>query len=108
MNTISKFTVLLFLFLLAGCVDQQALTQKEIETQNRVDAIVSGLLFENELDEQASYNVRKDGFLVVKFSDSVTSDKYTEIVDTLRSNPEINGVRAEQSGREVCPIRGFR
>ncbi|MEJ2609331.1 MAG: hypothetical protein P8179_04385 [Candidatus Thiodiazotropha sp.] len=91
-----------------GCADQQSLTQKEMENQNRVDAIVSGVLFENDLDEAASYNIHKDGFVVIKFAESVPFDKYNHIVGILRSNKEISGLRAEQGGKEVCPISGYR
>ena len=93
---------------ISGCVNQNSLTQDQIEKQNRTDAVVSNVLFEHGLDEAASYNVHKDGFLVVKFAESVSSRKYTEVVGILRSSPEINGVRAEQGGREVCKLTGFR
>ena len=100
-----KLLLLIFSFLFfAGCADQNSLTQEEIQIQSKADAVVSGVLFEKELDEKASYNVHKDGFVVIKFDKSVSSKKYTEIVNYLRSSSEINGVRAEQSGREVCPI----
>jgi hypothetical protein len=92
--------------ILSGCVDQNSLTQDQIAKQNRADALVSGVLFEHELDETASYNVHKDGFLVVKFDQSVPAQKYTEVVDIFRSSPEIKGVRAEQGGREVCALPG--
>ena len=96
----------LLLLLLTACVDENTLTSDEIKTQNKVDSIVAGTLFEHELDTLASYNVRKDGFLVIKFDKSVKQDKYTRIVDQLRSNPDISGVRAEQGGREVCILSG--
>lgn len=91
-----------------GCVDQQSLTQEERAIEDRVDAVVSGVLFENELDEAASYNVHKDGFVVINFGKSVPFDKYSHVVDILRSNKAINGLRAEQEGREVCPMAGYR
>ena len=105
-NLVSLFFSLLVL--LSGCVDQNSLTKEQIEIQNRADAVVSGVLFENELDETASYNVRKDGFLVIKFANSVPAEKYTRVVEILRSSEEINGVRAEQGGREVCKLTGYR
>ena len=92
----------------AGCVDQQSLTQEEMENQNRADAVVSAVLFENDLDEAASYNIRKDGFVVIKFADSVPFEKYNHVVGVLRTNPAISGLRAEQAGREVCPITSYR
>lgn len=102
------FCLSLAAFALNGCVDQQSLSEEEIANQNRVDAIVTNVLFENELDEAASYNIHKDGFLVIKFSETVPFEKYNHVVETLRSNEQINGVRAEQGGREVCPVSGLR
>lgn len=102
---ISTFRFLLFPALLAGCADNNAVTKAEIETQNRADAVVSGLLFDKSLDNSASYNIRKNGFVVIKFDESVSERTYSEIVNSLRSSPEITGVKAEQSGREVCPLR---
>lgn len=93
------------IFGITGCVARNAVTKEEIEKQNKADAIVSGVLFEHELDSTASYNVRKNGFVVIKFDESVPSQKYTEVVNLLRENSNINGVMAEQSGREVCPLR---
>ncbi len=98
----------LCLSLAAGCADQQALSRQEMEIQNRADAAVSGLLFEQELDQAASYNVHKDGLVVIKFAESVPLETYTRVVDMLRSNPDIRGVRAEQGGREVCKLKGYR
>jgi hypothetical protein len=94
--------------LLSGCAGQQSLSQEEIEIQNKADLVVSGLLFDRELDQTASYNVRKDGFVVIKFDKSVPSETYTRVVEMLRSNPDIRGVRAEQGGREVCKLMGYR
>jgi hypothetical protein len=99
------FSILTVLAILAGCADNNAVTRAEIETQNRADAVVSGLLFDKSLDNAASYNIRKNGFVVIKFDESVSERSYTEIVNALRSSPGINGVRAEQSGGEVCPLR---
>lgn len=100
--------LLMVLLLLAGCAGQDTLTQEERDTQNRADAAVVGILFEHELDSAASYNVHKDGFVVIKFAAAVPEATYTEVVDRLRVSPEIRGVRAEQSGREVCKLRGYR
>jgi hypothetical protein len=97
--------LLLVLGLVTGCAANNVVTKEEIETQNRADAVVSGLLFDNNLDNAASYNIRKNGFVVINFDESVAERTYTEIVHSLRSSPEITGVKAEQSGREVCPLR---
>jgi len=101
-----KLFVIFFTLALMACVDQNTLTRKEIVKQSKADAFVSGVLFESDMDTQASYNTRKDGFVVIKFDESLTSKEYTGIVDTLRSSNELSGVRAEQGGREVCKLPG--
>lgn len=99
---------LTLLVLLSGCVTQSSLTKEEMATQYRADTAVANILFDQELNDAASYNVRKDGFVVVEFSGSVPTDKYTKAVGILRSSPDINGVRAEQAGKEVCPVTSFQ
>jgi hypothetical protein len=90
---------------LSGCTADNVLTKEEIENQNKSSEIVTGVLFNNDLDETASYNIRKDGYVVILFDSSVPENKYTEAVNQLRSSPGIPGVWAEQSGVEVCPLR---
>jgi len=97
--------VLMIYTLLSGCAGNNAITQEEVEKQNTADATVAGLLFEHELDTFASYNIRNNGFVVIKFDESVSRSKYTEVVNTLRSSAGLKGVRAEQSGIEVCPLQ---
>lgn len=97
--------ILLFGLLLSGCTSGNVVTKEEINRQNKADAVVSGILFDKDLDNSASYNIRRNGLVVIKFDDSVSSQTYTEVVDLLRSSAEIHGVRAEQGGREVCPLQ---
>jgi hypothetical protein len=91
-----------------GCTSQQSLSKEEQANQSRVDSLVSSVLFDNELDEEASYNIHRDGYIVIKFAESVPFAKYNHVVDVLRSNKTIKGLRAEQSGKEVCPIKTLR
>lgn len=98
------FIAALLVIQLTGCASEQALTQQERQTQGSADAAVAGILFENNLDQAASYRVHPDGSVVVKFGDSVSSSTYNKVVDQLRSNPAIHGVRAEQNGVEVCSL----
>ncbi|WP_156521188.1 hypothetical protein [Halothiobacillus diazotrophicus] len=104
MRKLLVLVVALLAMQLAGCAAQQSLTQAEIQTQNKADAAVAGILFENNLDQTASYHVHPDGSVVIKFADSVSSSTYNKVVDTLRANPAIHGVRAEQNGVEVCSL----
>ena len=100
-----KLAVIISIILLGGCSSQNVLTEQEIKTQNEADSVVADLLFEKELNITASYNVRKSGFVVIRFDKSISDKLYTEVVRTLRSNNKISGVRAEQEGVEVCPLR---
>ena len=97
--------VIFFVFL-SACVDQNTLTKEEMIKQKRADAFVSSVLFESDIEAQASYNIHKDGFVVITFDDSISSKQYTSIVEELRSSKELSGVRAEQGGREVCKLPG--
>ena len=92
------------IYTLSGCATDNVISQEEIEVQDRADNVVSGVLFEYELDSYASYNIRKNGFVVISFDESVPPGKYTEVVHLLRSSSNIKGVRAEVSGAEVCSI----
>ena len=56
------------------------------------------------IDYAASYKIRKNGLVVIKFDESVTKRNYTDVVNLLRSSPEVDGVQAEQGGVEVCPL----
>ena len=76
-----------------------------MQLQGEADNVVSSLLFDKELDSNASYNIRKDGFVVIRFDESVSEQRYTEAVRLLRSSDNVKGVRAEQGGAEVCPLR---
>jgi hypothetical protein len=105
MRTIHNIILLFGLvILLAGCSSPNVLSEEEIEAQNAASEAVTSLLFENELDTLASYNVRKDGLVVIKFHESVKEDTYTDIVAKLRKTAGIRKVYAEQGGKEVCSI----
>ena len=87
---------------MSSCVDQNTLTNEEIQVQSNADTAAANILFEHEIDTQASYYVHKNGFIVIKFHQSVPSNIYTKAVDEMRSSPMISGVDAWQGGRNVC------
>lgn len=91
--------------LFIGCSADDVLTKKEMQIQSKADAIVANMLFDNDLNDKASYNISKSGSVTIKFAESVKEKNYTKIVNLLRSNKSIDGVYAEQSGNEVCGIR---
>ena len=90
--------------LLLGCAADDVLTKKEIAIQGKADAVVANVLFDNDLNEKASYNVSKTGSVTIKFSESVKEKDYTKVVNLLRTNTAVDGVFAEQSGQEVCGL----
>ena len=101
---IKKAITLLVLLHLSGCAEN-IVTMEEIETQNKADSAVSEILFDYDLDNSTSYNIRKNGLVVIKFDESVSDKNYMEVVNFLRSSPVIDGVQAEQGGVEVCPLK---
>jgi len=104
MNKLKVLIPLFFLFL-AGCAAEDSLTKEEMAIQSAADYEVASLLFDKDLSANASYNVRSDGFVVIAFDKSVSESAYQDVVDVLRSRKAIKGVRAEQEGIEVCPLR---
>lgn len=106
-------SILFFAFVSLALVNLTAcqsneLTEEEIVIQNAADSEVASLLFAKELDNHASYNIHKDGSVVIKFDRSVSSEKYTHVVDILRASDKIKSVYAEQSGHQVCPLNAIR
>lgn len=102
---VAVFASVVLMLGLVGCGSENVLTKEEMAVQNAADDVVATLLFDKEMTTRASYNVRKDGYVVIKFDKSVQSAEYNEIVKALRDNPKISGVMAEQMGKEVCPLK---
>ena len=92
------------LLLSAGCTPENLVSEKERALQDSVDAEVAGTLFEADLTQHASYKVHNNGLVVIKFAESVQPVTYTRVVEKLRANEQIPAVRAEQAGKEVCPL----
>ena len=97
-------SIVFVLTVLSACADPDILTKKERMIQSKADNTVSTVLFDHDMSETASYNIRRDGSVAIKFEESVTEKKYTKVVNLLRSIPSLNGVYAEQSGAEVCGV----
>ena len=102
MNKAVFYTILLLL--ISSCSTENELTAKEVVIQNKADITVAEILFDNELNMSASYNIRKNGDVIIKFDNSVSQKDYTKIVNILRSSSDINRVQAEQNGGNVCPL----
>lgn len=93
------------MLLMGGCTPENTVSQQERALQDAADSAVAGVLFEQDLDQRASYSVHKDGSVTIKFARSVQPPDYTRVVETLRRHRDITAVRAEQAGAEVCPLR---
>jgi len=104
----SYAAALLLALLLAGCVAGNEVTPEQLARMDAADQAVATALFEAEVDAATSYNIRKDGFVVIRFAPTVPGDVYTRVVAELRADQRISGVRAEQGGREVCILKQGR
>lgn len=102
MKTIT--TIVLALTLLAACSSEDVLTEEERRIQDAADGQVALVLFGHNLTAMASYKVRKNGSVVIKFDKSVPAKKYQKVVQSLRASSSIKSVYAEQEGKEVCTL----
>lgn len=100
----NSIVMLVAVLMLSACASDSVISESEMQTQNRADAVVSSLLFEHGLDEKATYSVHKDGSVVIRFGKAVPFLVYNEVVQGLRDNPAVKGVYAEQEGKEVCGL----
>ena len=107
MHRLYFFIAMLNILLLTAC-QSNVLSPEEIALQDAADERVSSLLFEHNLDNHASYNVHKDGSVIIRFDRSVSAESYTDMVQKLRAVPEISSVYAEQGGQQVCPLNSIR
>jgi len=103
--TLYKTGVFLLFFFLLGCVSENTVSKEELVIQSAADYAVASLLFEKDLSGNASYNIRKNAFVVIAFDKTVSPSAYNDVVNALRSSKAISGVRAEQEGVEICPLR---
>jgi len=103
-KSVWRIACFLSAFFLLACSAQNVISEKQMRVQNAADTVVAELLFDKELEKTASYHVRKNGFVALHFDKSVADKVYTEVVESLRANPAISGVYAEQEGNEVCAL----
>ena len=103
-----RILTLLSVLFLSGCVSTSEVSPEELQRIEAADLAVSGVLFDAEVDAATSYNVHRDGFVVIRFAAEVEPRVYREVVAQLRADARITGVRAEQGGREVCILKQSR
>ncbi len=100
-----EIVIIFMLMFMSACTSEHVLSKAELEKQRAADYQVASLLFDHDLSANASYKVSKTGFVNIVFDKSVPFATYDSIVRALRADKAINGVRAEQEGVEVCPLR---
>ncbi|MDH3353842.1 MAG: hypothetical protein OEL79_01360 [Chromatiales bacterium] len=105
MRCFIKISGLLFItLLLSSCAGPNELSKEEIIIQQNATDALTQILFENDLDENASFEVEKNGFVNLRIQGLVAIKTYTHAIDELRAHKDIHGVRAEQGGIEICPL----
>jgi hypothetical protein len=72
--------------------------------QSEADAAVAAILFEQNM-ENASYNVRPDGFVDILFGPAVLDSEYSRLLNLLKHHPDIPGVLAGKGKSNYCPIK---
>jgi len=65
---------------------------------------VARILFDADT-ENASYSIRRNGFVDILFGPSVSDADYIRILEQLRQHPDIPGVLPGRGSTDFCPIR---
>jgi len=92
--TMRKF--LLCVFLAGGIMATGPVIAED--AVSKASAAVSGILFDYDGDEFASYAIRDSGFVDITFARNTPDALYGEILGKLKSHPDINGVLAGKGG----------
>ncbi len=71
---------------------------------NESEAAVARILFDADM-ENASYSIRRDGFVDILFGPSVSDTEYAKLLDQLKTHPDIPGVLPGRGAGDYCPIR---
>jgi len=106
MNMFMRILSLFFIILLlASCsTNSNELTKEEVLIQQKATNALTEILFEHELDEKSSFEVKKDGFVNLRIQGLVAIKTYTKAIKALRTHKDIKGVHAKKGGVEVCPL----
>ncbi len=77
---------------------------EEQDAAVRAENAVTAILFEAEADEFTAYQIDRRGFVELTFASNVPDGIYADIVQKMKSHPDIKGVLAGKGGR---PCRRF-
>jgi len=98
------FGIIFLLLVLSNCSGKNELTPEEIVIQQKATNALTDILFEYELDEYASYEVEKSGYVQLRIEGLVSINTYTKAITAMREHKDIDGVNAKQGGKEICPL----
>ena len=73
-------------------------TAQAEDAVSKTSAAVSGILFDYDASDFASYRIRDDGHLEVTFARNTPDALYSEILNKLQNHPNIKGVLAGKDG----------
>lgn len=71
---------------------------------NESETAVARILFDADM-ENASYSVRRDGFVDILFGPSVSDTEYAKLLDQLKNHPDIPGVLPGRGMSDYCPVK---
>lgn len=92
-------TFLLLAFLAGGVIATGPVVAED--AVSKASAAVSGVLFDYDGDEFASYAIRDSGFVDITFASNTPDALYGEILNKLQKHPDIKGVLSGKGG-PVC------
>ena len=68
------------------------------DATSKTSAAVTNILFEYDADDFASYSIRDSGFLDITFARNTPDALYSEMLNKLKTHPDIKGVLAGKGG----------
>lgn len=68
------------------------------DAESRTSTAVTGILFEYDADEFASYRISDNGYLDITFASNTPDALYSEILNKLQGHPDIKGVLSGKDG----------
>jgi len=93
--------ILLFVLLSVGVMGSAPAVAED--AQSKAGTAVSGILFDYDGGKFATYVVRDSGYVEITFASNTPDPLYGEILNKLRSHPDIKGVLSGKGG-PVCSI----
>lgn len=94
MKILKFLPLIVVLVVISNCSKKNELTPQEIIIQQNATNAVTDILFEYELDEQASFEIEKNGFVNLRIEGLVSIDTYTNAINMMRNHKDIDGVYA--------------